>query len=361
MAAVFTHVDGCSYCVAAPRRRTVLALDVDHTLIRPKGGRKHPRGVDDWEWAHPNAVAAVAAAAVDADVVLFSNQSGATKPAKLEAICTKLGRVMAALGVPASAFVAVGYSRFRKPKPAMWELYRAAAGGADPVAVTFVGDAAGRPGDFADSDLAFARNIGAEFLTPEAFFAGAPRGGACALRTDPTDWMALDGGAQRARDAAFWAAGTPPELVLMCGAPGSGKSAWIRRTAPLDYKVVSRDVLGTKAKCLRAIREALAEGVGVIVDNTFPTRAARAEYQVEGVPARCVVMRTDPAVAEHLNAMRADHPVHAKNRVPPLVVRMFRSRFEEPTPAEGFAQVHTVAFAYDPAETPERVFAARHA
>lgn len=30
----------------------VAVFDLDGTLIRPKGGKKHPRDGDDWEWWH---------------------------------------------------------------------------------------------------------------------------------------------------------------------------------------------------------------------------------------------------------------------------------------------------------------------
>lgn len=76
------------------------------------------------------------------------------------------------------------YGEMRKPGVGMWkyletvvlEMGGSGGGGSgngwvvDYENSVFVGDAAGRPGDFLDSDAMFAKNVGIEFKTPEEVF-----------------------------------------------------------------------------------------------------------------------------------------------------------------------------------------------
>ena len=69
------------------------------------------------------------------------------------------------------------------------------------------------------------------------------------------------------------------ELIIMAGPPASGKSTLSTRyLVPKGYVRVNRDTLGTAKKCLDATKEALKSGKSVVVDNTNPSKAARAEY-----------------------------------------------------------------------------------
>ena len=63
-----------------------------------------------------------------------------------------------------------------------------------------------------------------------------------------------------------------PELVVMVGWPGSGKSTIAQRfMVPKGYVWVNQDTMKTPAKCLKAVEEALANGKSVVVDNTNPS------------------------------------------------------------------------------------------
>lgn len=58
--------------------------------------------------------------------------------------------------------------------------------------------------------------------------------------------------------------------------------------------VVNRDTLGTKEKCIKVAKEALSTGKSVVIDNTNPDPASRAEFLalVKGsaVTTRCLYM-----------------------------------------------------------------------
>lgn len=69
------------------------------------------------------------------------------------------------------------------------------------------------------------------------------------------------------------------DLVIMVGPPASGKSSFAKDTlVSHGYMWINRDTLNTPAKCLRATEEAMKAGKNVVIDNTNPSRSARADY-----------------------------------------------------------------------------------
>ena len=143
--------------------------------------------------------------------------------------------------------------------------------------------------------------------------------------------------------------------IVIIGAPGSGKSTLSNRVfAAAGYEVINMDTLGSQAKCLKLTRAALQEGKSVVVDNTNPTVATRGKYldlaRGAGAPARCIVLSTSMELALHLNHYRQLVTNGERRRVPIIAFHTYNKRYEEPTAAEGFTSVVTVAlkleFAY---------------
>lgn len=333
------------------------AFDLDWTIIRPASGRKTPRNPRDWILLHPGTPDKLQQLSLNSNVVIFSNQSGCVNNGKgrMQDTCGKLDRIRKALGINPSVFISCGYCTYRKPKSRMWHLWQQQAHiSENHPKDRYIGDAAGRPGDYANSDLTFALNSNICFETPEQFFLSMT--GARTNYPLPTHPSTYTYPPPLASTRFVPTEG--PELVLMCGAPGSGKSAWVRRNIPDTYTRVSQDVLKTKPKCHRAVKEALARGESVVVDNTLPDRVRRSEYvalaQAAGVKVRCVWLAIEREMAEHMNAMREDHPEAGvrKPRVVPVGVTMYWSKFEEPALDEGFAEVVEVGWCYDEEETP---------
>jgi uracil-DNA glycosylase len=334
----------------------VHAFDLDDTLTRPLGGRKFARDGADWQWWHASVkdkLASLSAEQSDALVAVFTNQRGVSLGrTRLADVHERIEAVMRAAGVGAhrwAALISTHDDRFRKPDVGMWRtLVSAFHGHIDIARSVYVGDAAGRPGDHSNSDEAFARRVPLRFATPELYFLGArstleryvstPLGAALRqLATlPPLDDVASALQLLAADDDES------VELVVLVARPASGKSTLIEACAArnANYRVVSRDVLGTQKRCLREAGTLLRDGHSVIVDNTSPSAAARSVYvnlaHSLGVRVRAIHLDLPELVSRRLNEMRRNS---GGRSVPNIGFAMFRKHFQRPLADEGFDQV----------------------
>lgn len=308
---------------------TLHALDLDSTLVATRSGNVHAKTPQDWRWWHEG----VPAKLRGLTVLIVTNQlRGAKGGDALTGVLARVAAVVGALderGVAVAAVAATLKNACRKPGVGAWQ--RAAAAllpHATPQLAVYVGDAAGRPADFSDSDAKFAANLGCPFQTPEQFFLGH------AVDVPPLpDWVAV---LEEHRGRAWRVAAAPgQEVVVLVGAPASGKSA-LAATVFGAYAAVSRDVLGTAAKCAKAVAAALAAGRSVVVDNTNPTVAARAPFvaaaQAAGVPARAVHVVTDRPLRDHLHGYRE---AMGGRHVPAVAVATYYKRLQPPGVGRG--------------------------
>ncbi|KAK6455824.1 polynucleotide kinase 3 phosphatase-domain-containing protein [Scheffersomyces xylosifermentans] len=186
----------------------VAAFDLDGTLISTKSGSTFSRSPNDWKFWHRNDKQESESVVVRKLnelvakkylIVIFTNQGAVVAnptmksytnfTKKLNDIVNKIKEgieskdteilVFAAPKKPAkNASKSSSDEQFayvRKPGRGMWDelttyLRDKAGYEVDIENSIFVGDAAGRDGDFSDSDLMFAKNVKCEFNTPEEFF-----------------------------------------------------------------------------------------------------------------------------------------------------------------------------------------------
>mmetsp|Transcript_38285 Transcript_38285/g.101621 ORF Transcript_38285/g.101621 Transcript_38285/m.101621 type:complete len:548 (-) Transcript_38285:34-1677(-) len=354
----------------------VAAFDLDSTLIVTKSGRVFPKDAADWRLLRDSDLRKRLRelAAEGHALVVISNQGGIRK-GKLTAedFRRKISAIQAALELPLAVFAAYGDNLFRKPAPQLWAQLRAEFASAGVIVSQeeslYVGDAAGRgPGrkdwsetvkkDHSDSDRKFALNAGIAFHCPESFFLGQVPQAFALSGIDPADLLA-----KTATDEGLLPTDKSPEMVLLVGWPGSGKTSLAQRVfVPAGYLWVNRDTLRDTARCHREAESALLKGRSVVVDATNPSVAGRADYvtiakRAGGVPVRCLLMAADRALADHLNQVRqilvssrqvsSDGKHDGKEQhgaVPPIAMATYGSKFEMPTISEGFSEVRSVGF-----------------
>lgn len=158
--------------------------------------------------------------------------------------------------------------------------------------------------------------------------------------------------------------GDLPEVVVMMGIQGAGKSSDVARYLERGYARLNRDMLGGElGDLIPKLGELLASGQKrVVLDNTYATRASRFALirmaHAHGVPVRCRYMATpiDEAYANVVLRILERHgkllgPDELKelgktdpNLPPPAAMARFAATFEAPHVDEGFAVVEEVPF-----------------
>ena len=135
-------------------------------------------------------------------------------------------------------------------------------------------------------------------------------------------------------------------LIILVGLPGSGKSTFYREKFS-DLVLVSKDLMSpnTRRKDERQreqIVASLREGRSVVVDNTNPTREARAPLIALGksLGAQIVGYYFSAGVKECIarNAGR-----EGRARVPNVAIFAIAKKLEPPVVEEGFDELHVVS------------------
>jgi len=365
------QVGGTFWVMEPPNVRhskKVVGFDIDSTIVVPKSfnakgkPNKFPQNRQDWKWWHrqvPTKLKEIHK--MGARVVFFTNQAGiAKKKTKPSEIYGKVMDLSKVLKIPITGMIAGAKDHWRKPRTSMWDYFVQELNGGlmDKDVCAYVGDAAGRPKDwragakrdFSCSDRKFAFNSGLRFYTPDTYF----------LRMKPCahfEWRSMNPltfyNAQRKK--SLYEGNIPKiplekgklDIIVMMGYPASGKSTFSKKylVGPHNYEWVNRDTLKTPAKCLKFMKQSLAQGKNVVLDNLHSKKKSRAEYfkiaKQFGANIRCFWIQMEKEEALHVNAYRYKT---GGPRIPGVAYNVYRKYFEPPSKAEGFAEVVKVNF-----------------
>ena len=136
-----------------------------------------------------------------------------------------------------------------------------------------------------------------------------------------------------------------PQLVIFVGLPGSGKSTWYFAHFAKTHAHVSKDLMPHARRRddrqSMAVEKALAAGESVVIDNTNPSRDARAPLIALGKRhgARIIAYYFECSVRVAIvrNAQR-----EGKARVPKVAIFTTQKKLQPPALDEGFDEVHVV-------------------
>jgi AAA domain len=140
-------------------------------------------------------------------------------------------------------------------------------------------------------------------------------------------------------------AAAAPEIVVLMGLPGAGKTTFFQQRFAATHAHVSRDKFPNNRDPSRRqailIAEALNAGKPVVVDNTNASRGERAaifaEARRRGVRVIGYWFDCPPRECLARNAGR-----EGRARIPAVGIFATAKRFEAPIPDEGFAALHVV-------------------
>uniref|UniRef100_A0A2K5R513 Bifunctional polynucleotide phosphatase/kinase n=1 Tax=Cebus imitator TaxID=2715852 RepID=A0A2K5R513_CEBIM len=306
----------------------VAGFDLDGTLITTRSGKVFPTGPSDWRILYPEIPRKLRELeAKGYKLVIFTNQmSIGRRKLPAEEFKAKVEAVVEKLGVPFQVLVATHTGLYRKPVTGMWDHLQEQANEGTPIAIAdsiFVGDAAGRPANWAPGRKK------KDFSCADRLRTVSRLGPLCL----PESRTLLS---------------SSPEVVVAVGFPGAGKSSFLKEhLVSAGYVHVNRDTLGSWQRCVTACEMALKQGKRVAVDNTNPDAPSRARYvqcaQAMGVPCRCFLFTATLEQARHNNRFREmTDSSHAP--VSDMVMYGYRKQFEAPTLAEGFSAILEIPF-----------------
>ncbi|XP_045387079.1 bifunctional polynucleotide phosphatase/kinase isoform X2 [Lemur catta] len=321
-------------------QRKVAGFDLDGTLITTLSGKVFPTGPSDWRILYPEIPRKLRELEGEGyKLVIFTNQMGIGRgklPA--EEFKAKVEAVVEKLGVPFQVLVATHAGLYRKPVTGMWDHLQEQANEGVPISIgdsVFVGDAAGRPANWAPG-------------RKKKDFSCADR-----LRT-----VSHSGPLCLPESSSLLSSN--PEVVVAVGFPGAGKSTFLKEhLVSAGYVHVNRDTLGSWQRCVTTCETALKQRKRVVIDNTNPDAPSRARYiqcaRDAGVPCRCFLFTATLEQARHNNRFRE---MTSSSHAPVSDVVMFgyRKQFEAPTLAEGFSEILEIPFRLRPEPRLERLY-----
>ena len=303
----------------SPRlRKKIAAFDFDWTLVKPLNGRTFPKDVADQQWLRPSVPEVLKKTYDDGyAIIVFTNQS---KVWKIDAIQAQLEP----LGFPIT--VAIGIAEDdRKPNTTMWDA--AVTNKWDTKKSFYVGDAAGRPGDWSNTDALFAKAVGVAFKTPEDAF---PFTSHVIEKASPTLTASQHENA---------------EAIVMIGYPGSGKTT-IAKSSFSGYEYIDGDKLKTGPRMVAAAEKGrtITKCTSFVFDATNASKERRAFYidwaKSHGIPIRAIWV--DVSIDSAMEAAKK-RETETGDSIPRIAFYTFRKRFEEPTIDEGFYSVQRIS------------------
>jgi bifunctional polynucleotide phosphatase/kinase len=261
------------------------------------------------------------------EIVIVSNQ----KKMSRDDVKTKATMIYDDLKIP---FVFIsGHSDmyYRKPQLGLWEvlieyIFRDIKY-IDVGSSVFIGDS--------EADLYFARNTKVKFIHTDTFFKGIQNNEFDKIESEEhplTKWMSNITHPMPLLRSSL------KHLVVMVGSPASGKSYYSQELETKGFLRINKDRMKTDKVMEKAFNEGIKDGRNIVIDNTNPTKEARAKFiaiaKKESYNVTIVWMNFPLSVVEYLDNYRIAKYKNQDYHVPIVAMRVYYKKFEKPTEKE---------------------------
>ena len=289
------------------RRSKFAIFDFDWTLVKPRDARPFPKEATDWQYLRLSVPDTLRKFAKDHQIVIVTDQS---KPWKVD----QIKAVLADLDIEVTVIIGV---KEESKKPST-NLFTTTFPKFDSSKGFYVGDAAGRKGDWSDKDRIFAERLGVKFYTPEEIFV--------------LDVIKPLSESVKSSEIK--------EVVIMVGYPASGKSTVAKNILESSgYHRVDGDSLKTTKAMIKDAEKHVSEA-SIVFDSTAGTKDKRAEFiafaKSYNLPVRVFWIQTPIEKSMEHNKQRASE---GGVKVPDVVFYVYRKKFEIPNDDEGIIVV----------------------
>lgn len=319
-------------------KNKLACFDLDGTLIKTKSGRAFSINSDDWIFYSENTIPKLELLAKNGwSIIIITNQSGLSKPDKINEWKSKIDKISQNIKIPFKLFCSISHDIYRKPLPTFYNLIIQNINVDESF---YCGDACGRASDHSDCDYKFALNCGIKFVTPDEYFDKQN------INLPKIIYPPFDEINKLMKNKIPVTVSKPEnkELLLMVGPPGSGKSVFVTtKLVPLGYHRINRDTLGTVAKCLKECNKLCELGVNVVIDNINNDVATREKYislfKKQGYIIRCLVMDVSIDTAMHNSGYRFVYGDTQSKHIPTIVYNLYKKKYTIPSLEEGFSEI----------------------
>jgi len=337
------------------------SFDLDHTLIKPKDNKVHPKTIDDLELVFPNIIDKLKELYENNyNIVIFSNQSDLLSIEKQEKKKIVLGRIekfIDLLGFEISIFISTQKNIFRKPNLGMLDFFIEKTNiKLDYKNSFYVGDAAGRlktktnKKDFACSDRMFALNANLNFYTPEEFFIEDYKDERKYVCINKSETLFLNGKkleTEISKQEEKIKQICKYNIIFLQGPPASSKSTLSNRLEKLGYNIISQDNLGTKAKVLSEFKKLLKDiNNKIVLDNTNGQKKYRDSFTeiLKKQNREYVLVNID--INKEQSFFLNNYRAKVKNIIalPDVVIHSYFKKLEKIDKEEGFKEVYKLQF-----------------
>lgn len=388
--------------------KSIAMFDLDGTLVKTRSGKIYPKNSADWEWWDPSVVKTLISLCDDGHaLIIITNQAGASKSDRKKLILDKIEQIFndfinifessntskTSKKIYLEIYASLANDIYRKPNTTIFEKFIAShfsssvSDGEHKIEDLFyVGDAAGRPDDFSDSDRKFAYNIHLmlklcpnlgradkiTYLTPEEYFFKESPFPRTWSGFDPSEYYKEAKARQNLVIKNLLDNSNSHILnmvLMMVGPPASGKSTFSKKILEKypDSVIVNQDKCKSIEKCIAKFSKGLfwmcneSEEPSVkivIVDNTNPLKKTRAAYletikkyekkYQKTIVTKILWMDESRPLYEHLNIYRermsCEHTGKSVKRIPAVAYNVYYKNLENPHKSEGIAEIIPVEF-----------------